>query len=109
MIQDAGLDAVLAQQREFAQRFRHRCAQEAGLTPTADFGSAACSAFYLPGSVRLPQLQESLFALDRIVFAYSRGPGGTPTLNAGHCGQRGIQDIDRATAALADALRMSSV
>lgn len=109
MILDAGLDAVLAQQWGFAQRFRHRCAQEAGLTSTADFGSAACSAFYLPASIRLPQLKESLFALDRIVFAYSRGPGGTPTLNAGHCGQRGIQDIDRATAALADALRMSSV
>jgi aspartate aminotransferase-like enzyme len=108
MIQDAGLDAVLAQQRELAERFRDRCSETAGLTPVTNHSSAACTTFLLPGNVRLGQLQENLFALERIVFAYSRGPGGTTTLNVGHSGQRGARDIDRATAALADSLSMAS-
>lgn len=107
MIQDSGLDWVIAQRRELAKRFRERCVKEAGLVPIAAHSSAACTAFMLPRNVRLTRLQENLFALARMVIGYGRAPDGTTTLNIGHSGQRRVHDADQAAAALANALLMS--
>ncbi|MDT3400334.1 aminotransferase class V-fold PLP-dependent enzyme [Streptomyces sp. B1866] len=107
LIQDSGLDSHIAQRRASAERFRRRCAEQADLTPIADLRSASCTAFVLPGDVRLSQLQANLFTLSRVVVGHGRTPGGMTTLNVGHSGRRGAHDMDQAAAALADALRMS--
>jgi serine---pyruvate transaminase len=107
MIHDAGLDAVIAERRQLAERFRGRCAEDGDLMPVADLRSAACTVFALPQGVSLARLQENLFAAARIVIGYGRTPDGTTTLNVGHSGHLGVHDMDWAAVALVGALRMS--
>ncbi|MFI6348011.1 aminotransferase class V-fold PLP-dependent enzyme [Streptomyces sp. NPDC050560] len=104
LIQETGLDTVLAHRGELAERFRRQCAERAGLTPVAGLRTSACTTFALPQDVPPARLRENLWASARMVVGHGHTPDGTATVHVGHLGRLTTDDVDRAATALADAV-----
>jgi aspartate aminotransferase-like enzyme/phosphatidylglycerophosphate synthase len=105
MILALGLDSLLNQRARAAQRFRHGCTEEAGLSLVAQRPSAACTVALLPEGLPLVQLQGALFASRLMVIASGMSADGTTTLQFGHTGWLFDSDVDAAIDALRAAVR----
>lgn len=100
-----GLDHLLGQRAEVAERFRRGCTEQAGLSLVAQRPSAACTVALLPGGLPLAQLQGTLFASRLMVIASGSSADGTTTLQFGHTGWLFDNDVDAAIDALCAAVR----
>lgn len=100
-----GLDSLLSQRTKAAERFRHGCTEEAGLSLVAQRPSAACTVALLPDGLPLAQLQGALFASRLMVIASGRSADGTTTLQFGHTGWLFDNEVDAAIDALRAAVR----
>lgn len=100
-----GLDSLLSQRARAAERFRHGCTEEAGLSLVAERPSAACTVALLPNGLLLAQLQGALFASRLMVIASGTLADGTTTLQFGHTGWLFDNEVDAAIDALRAAVK----
>jgi alanine-glyoxylate transaminase/serine-glyoxylate transaminase/serine-pyruvate transaminase len=99
----SGHDRVLTRRRNLAERFRQGCSEGAGLGILATRPSAACTVLQLPTGATIAAVQSRLLASHGMIVASGMTATG-PVLRVAHHGWRSEAEIDRAVAAIVDAV-----